>query len=1113
MTRHLTTLAGLALAAACANSTKADPTESVPTTTPPPVITLADHTTPLCTPTPLTGTLPPSTSSTEATLTLQGRPTDLTLDPGLDGAFAIDPALVPLDDLCPRSQAPCTLEATLTVLLDAHTVSTSATLTLTDEGILTAFPDADGDGYGSDTAPAEFVCDDEGYADQQGDCNDALDSVNAGVATDVCNDIDDDCDGDTDEDGVFSNYYPDLDGDGFGAEGGTAELRCDVPNASEMLAPNDADCVDDPSVDPYASAIHPEADEMCDGFDNDCDGGIDDDDPDGPDDGLSYFLDKDGDGAFHNVEEFRCNVPGVQGVDYVLTAPAPGDVDCDDTDAALNRKDLDLDGFDTCGGDCDDGTFGVNPDADELLGNNFDEDCDGYIGCYADLDNDGHGALTDTDLYALPVPLSCDDAGNDYASIADDCLDEASADGANAFPGNPAGDDPSDGLDNDCSGVLACYIDFDRDDYGGTSVDETTVPATNGRGDCDAVDDLATTNTDCIDTDSSINPGASELVADGTDQDCDGFDDCYEDQDQDGFGSMTEVVEDAAAPGACDSPSQRLSDNATDCDDGDDQTFPGGTDLPGDDINQDCLDGYLCFVDEDGDGFGSMTTADFTDVCSSASGASTRSDDCDDTPGSGFDINPDGTETVGNNDDEDCNGIWLCYEDGDVDGFAGATISSPAPGDNCETSGFGILNTDCNDGSPLFAPGAAELPGEDDRNCDGSIECYDDSDNDTFGDDGNLVLAYVTPGGSSTCGTLAAPLTSPNNLDCDPGDGDRFPDAPEIACDGVQQDCDGTAVADARVAILDSPALGFSPDDTTFDGTAEEQLTDALAAASAGETVRLCPSPSPPDANYTGSFVITEPIILEGNNAIISGGVLNAIPDLCPSGSEPVFTVDGTGWSSDLELYDLTLTNGCNEDTIPSEHGGALDLFNATVYAERLDLRLSAASNGGGLALRNSEMTWLAGELYGNRATNGGGAWVDAASTLDIGSNDPFDGVRVDLNTATTGNGGGVFSNGATTMTESIVTSNRASAGNGGGIYSAGPSTVLDAVEFTSNSTPAGNGISLFVVGNDGYPSFTPYEVTLSGITNNDGINNVYTAFGGIDTTNGNTTCTESGCF
>lgn len=119
---------------------------------------------------------------------------------------------------------------------------------LTDEGF-----DADGDGY--------TTC--------SGDCNDNNNSIFPG-ATEVCNGVDDNCNMLIDDGLTFITYYNDVDGDTFG-DPSTAVSTCN--GAPSGYITNNSDCNDN------NAAVNPNAAEICNGIDDNCNSLTDDNVP------------------------------------------------------------------------------------------------------------------------------------------------------------------------------------------------------------------------------------------------------------------------------------------------------------------------------------------------------------------------------------------------------------------------------------------------------------------------------------------------------------------------------------------------------------------------------------------------------------------------------------------------------------------------------------------------------------------------------------------------------------------------------------------------------------------------------------------------------------------
>jgi hypothetical protein len=249
-----------------------------------------------------------------------------------------------------------------------------------DEGtIQTYYADLDGDGYGDAEAAMESCGQPEGYVSDATDCNDGEPGAHDPDASEDCDGIDNNCDGTVDE-GATTDFYADLDGDGYGDPAsviaaceladGLSTYSSDCDDGSDSTHPGAAEreddlslCMSDADGDGYGhsspasgvsegqdcddgmAAINPLAtDILGDGYDQNCDG------TDG--------TDSDGDGE---------------------ASEASGGDDCDDDDSSVTSlSDGDGDGFSFCTGDCDDTDADSNPNGNDIPDDGIDQDCDGY---------------------------------------------------------------------------------------------------------------------------------------------------------------------------------------------------------------------------------------------------------------------------------------------------------------------------------------------------------------------------------------------------------------------------------------------------------------------------------------------------------------------------------------------------------------------------------------------------------------------------------------------------------------------------------------------------------------------------------------------------------------
>jgi hypothetical protein len=150
---------------------------------------------------------------------------------------------------------------------------------------------------------------------------------------------------------------------------------------------------------------------------------------------------------------------------------------------------------------------------------------------------------------------------------------------------NPDGEETAaDGIDGNCDGVEQCYVDADNDGYrtmDGAIVDSEAIDC-----DGDGVAGSDAPDTDCDDTNGAVHPDIGEAIGDELDSDCDGFELCYVDADNDGY-RMTDVLQ--SIDEDCDDDGEASMDEPlVDCDDTRAGVNPGAEEIPGDGVDQDC---------------------------------------------------------------------------------------------------------------------------------------------------------------------------------------------------------------------------------------------------------------------------------------------------------------------------------------------------------------------------------------------------------------------------------------------------------------------------------------------------------------------------------------------
>jgi hypothetical protein len=407
---------------------------------------------------------------------------------------------------------------------------------------------------------------------------------------------------------------------------------------------------------------------------------------------------------------------------------------------------------------------------------------------------------------------------------------------------------------------------------------------------------------------------------------------------------------------------------ADDCDDSDATIKPDADEIC-DGIDNDCdteideddaVDVLTWYADSDADSFGDPAVSDID--CEQPSGYVADNTDCDDTEITTYPGADEYCDTVDNDcdteiDEDDALDVATWYADSDADSFGDPAVSDI---DCDQPSGYVADNTDCDDTEITTNPGADEYCDGVNNDCDSETDeddavdvatWYADTDADGYGDPSSTDIDCDQPTGFVA-----------DNTDCDDTEITTNPGASEV-CDNVDNDCDSSTSEDNTARFVDS-----SGTTTDYSSIGSSSAASTAAPTSAG-TLTLC----------DGTFYMNWDLVDDLDVVSLSGSASDVEIDGAASGAIFVlgdYSGYGSGYSLDLSLADVTLTNG-QADANNYQLAGAVSCVEQSLLSSvALDnvivsANVGASTGAGGVFTYNCDLEIVDSELSGNVSSYG----------------------------------------------------------------------------------------------------------------------------------------------